>query len=573
MHRRTFVIQSGAAATVITMLPSAAWGRGDRNTVEAGGADEIIKKLSLLNDEKVEGLKGRQIDHPGHQWDGGVADAYEVPNAHTTAGFIRVIGSAYASEFSRYHLAEELIEPLERAVTCLLHVQYEDGTIDLHTTNFHSTPDTAFIINDLGPLYLCLIRLNRPGLENLIEKMDRFFSNAGKCLQVGGIHTPNHRWVVSAALAWVNYILPSHYTGRIDQWLAEGIDQDPDGQYTEKSVGTYSPVCDSMFITMGRLLKRPELFDVVRKNLEMSLYYIQPGGEVVTDASGRQDSAYIRYVDGYYYAYRYFAIADNHPVFAAVCQLIENEMPERITRFLPYLMEDPLFERDGIKASGVPDNYFKRFVHSGIFRIRHGLTDITLIEDNPTFLSFRRGNAVMQSMRLGASFFGRGQFVAEETEVDGEKIVLRRTLTRGYYQPFKPDEIAGDGDWDSMPPRDSRDLSEPQDLNVTVTVEESEGRLTVEAELSGTPHVPVAWEMSFRKGGELTGVQEDTHVEDAFFLEEGWGRYRVGDDVITFGEGSVTHRWTQLRGTEPKQEGLSVYLTGYTPFRHKIFIY
>ena len=36
-------------------------------------------------------------------------------------------------------------------------------------------------------------------------------------------------------------------------------------------------------------MNRDDLLDVARKNLNMTLYYIQPG-EVLTDASGRQDS-------------------------------------------------------------------------------------------------------------------------------------------------------------------------------------------------------------------------------------------------------------------------------------------
>ena len=67
-----------------------------------------------------------------------------------------------------------------------------------------------------------------------------------------------------------------------------------------------------MFTVIGRLLDRPEIQEYARKNLAMSMYYIQPGGEVLTDASGRQDSAYQAFVDQYYYAYRYYAIKDRY---------------------------------------------------------------------------------------------------------------------------------------------------------------------------------------------------------------------------------------------------------------------
>jgi len=116
-------------------------------------------------------------------------------------------------------------------------------------------------------------------------------------------------------------------------------------------------------------------------------------------------------------------------------------------------------------------------------------------------------------------------------------------------------------------------LSEAQTLTTVVTITESTGKISVEADIGGTPHVPVTWEMSFRKGGVLSGVTGDKKVEDAFFLVNGKGQYRQGEDVITFGQGAVTHLWSQMRGMLPRQEGYSVYLTGYTPFKRTLEIF
>ena len=48
------------------------------------------------------------------------------------------------------------------------------------------------------------------------------------------------------------------------------------------------------------------------------------------------------------------------------------------------------------------------------------------------------------------------------------------------------------------------------------------------------------------------------------------GQYQVGKDVITFGPGTVTHKWAIMRGMLPKQYGNSVFITGHTPFKHTI---
>ena len=60
------------------------------------------------------------------------------------------------------------------AMACLMRVQHEDGTIDLHSTNFHSTPDTAFLVNYLSPVYVVLKRMDQKGLSDLIKGLEQF---------------------------------------------------------------------------------------------------------------------------------------------------------------------------------------------------------------------------------------------------------------------------------------------------------------------------------------------------------------------------------------------------------------
>tara|TARA_B110000305_G_scaffold41517_1_gene43286 strand:+ start:249 stop:1970 length:1722 start_codon:yes stop_codon:yes gene_type:complete len=568
--RRLFLKQSGLAATAVSLFPSEVFSQAAGGGL---GSDELLKMLTEINDELIEGLISQQVSLPGERWDGGVADRFEVLNINSTLGFAGRLAISYSSPSSRYYLSSRLEGPMDQAMACVLKVQHEDGTTDLHTTNFHSTPDAAFLVNYISPIFVNLTRLARPGLLGVTGKMEQFLRNAGKALAVGGIHTPNHRWVVCSALARVNALFPSQaYVDRIDDWLGEGIDIDPDGQFTEQSVSIYSPICDTMFLTIGRLLKRDELMDIVRRNLDMTLYYIQPGGEVLTDASGRQDSARIGYIANYYYAYRYFALKDGNPVYAAVCRLIENLMPERIVRYVPELLESPELLEELPVASKIPDNYAKRFAHSGVFRIRSGDADLSVIEENPTFMSFMKGASVLQSIRLAAAFFGsRGMFISEGAEWSGRTVVLTKSHTHGYYQPFPEDERTPDGDMEKMP-REKRAMSELQTLDYRVEVTESKGKVSIDIRIEGTPHVPVSMEMSFRSGGQLSGVVADKNLAGSHFLENGMGQYTQGDDVITFGPGIAEHKWAEIRGMLPKQKGESVYLTGFTPFRHTLHL-
>ena len=48
------------------------------------------------------------------------------------------------------------------------------------------------------------------------------------------------------------------------------------------------------------------------------------------------------------------------------------------------------------------------------------------------------------------------------------------------------------------------------------------------------------------------------------------GSYTVNNDTIQFGPGKAEHKGIQLRGALPAMEAPTVYLTGFTPFKHTI---
>jgi hypothetical protein len=157
--------------------------------------------------------------------------------------------------------------------------------------------------------------------------------------------------------------------------------------------------------------------------------------------------------------------------------------------------------------------------------------------------------------------------------------MLRQTLDGPYFQPFSSDQIAG-GVVPRLTPngtlaadsRTARGRSNVQALDTVVTVEERDGGLVVDVVIEGTANVPTALELAFRRGGRLEGVDPVPGIADAFLLRAGTGRYTSGSDTITFGPGRAEHTWTQLRGALPKWDGLSVYLTGLTPFRTQVRI-
>lgn len=568
MHRRSFLLSTASAVTLgaLGVSPRA---RG------AGPTDAFVARLARANDALVAAVLARQ------QADGAVPNEHGIPTVHDTAGLIATLVAARHATDSRHHRDAALLGPLERAAAYLQAAQHADGTIDLVSTNFHSPPDTAFMVEIIGGVSELLHRADEPAEARLRASLDQFIRRAGEALLTGGVHTPNHRWVVCAALARVHERFPERrYLERVEQWLAEGIDVDPDGQYTEKSTSVYSPVVNRALLTTARLLDRPDLLDPVRRNLEMTLYYVHPDGEVVTEASRRQDRYQRGSMSRYYYGYRTMALRDGNRVFAAMARQIERTAEPQLTSELLTFLAEPEFGGPLPPDAPLPSEYAKVFAHSALARIRRGRVSATVLAQNSTLFSYRKGSAALEAVRLASAFFGKGQFVGQELVVRDGSYVLEQQLDGPYFQPLTADQIA-DGEHVRMAPngtlavgsRAARARSNVQHLTSRVVIRETDGRFQLAFDLGGTDGVPVALELAFRAGGRLEGVAPVDGVADAFLLASGSGRYVLGEEVITFGAGHATHRWTQLRGALQKWEGLSVYLTGYTPFRHTLEIF
>lgn len=568
MNRRAFLVSSAGAIAASALAP--------RLFAAAPARDPLVLDLIHANDESVKSYLTRQERRAGHRWLGGIPDGTGLYMARPTAQLVVTLVCAATSPESAYFHSPSLLEPLRLAARCLLVLQHEDGTTDYPATNFHSTPDTAFTMDAVGPAIALIRAAQWAPLDPILADLSTFARKAGEALATGGVHTPNHRWVVCAALARLNALFPDpRYVSRIDQWLNEGVDLDPDGQFTEKSTSVYSPVVDHALLTVARLLDRPALLEPVRRNLEMTIYYVHPDGEVVTEASKRQDKYQRGSMAAYYLAYRALALRDGDGRFAEMTRRIERSAKGQLTSSLPMLLEEPALQRPLPPGTALPTDYAKVFSHSSLARIRRGEVSATILADNPTILSLRKGTAALEAVRLASAFFGKGQFVGEKLEVADGRYGLRQTLEGPYFQPLTKALLDADGGRVRMAPngiladsaRALRERTNIQRLESVITVNENSGRFDIAISITGTADVPVAVELAFRHGGELRGVEAVPGVKDAFLLRSGRGQYVFEGNSIEFGPGAVDHTWTQLRGALPKWDGQSVYLTGLTPFK------
>jgi hypothetical protein len=532
----------------------------------------------------------------------GIGDTKRRIEPRSLAGALGIVSAAYCAPESVHYKSGELLAVLAQAADRLLGLQHPDGTID--QGNYNSPPDTGFVVQGVCTSLTVLRLMHSAELGRVNGQLETFVRAAGDALSVGGIHTPNHRWVVSSALAQVNALFPSpKYVERIDDWLSEGIDCDVDGQYSERSTGIYSRVIDDALITIARKLHRPELLNPVRRNLAMNLFYMHPDGELETVASRRQDELARGWITTYYLQYRYMAIYDNNRQFAAATRFIEQRGLDHAEPRVPLIefLEEPLYGHDLPAPEPLPSNYVRLFGNSSLARIRkeemsatvYGGSDWPLgfasgLASNPTFFNLRKGAAVLESVRMLPDFFSEGFFRSKGMKVEGNRYFLQQQVSVPYYQPLPkrlrnekgdyPLTSAGGRFWSKLnfPQRPTSNI---QSLNQKITVTRNDCSFELAFDVDGHDGVPITVELTFRKGGKFVGAEPDAQTLDVYRLRQGTGQYRVGEDTITFGPGQVVQEsiltakpYDDPYVGAPHSDSYRLYITGLTPFRRTLSI-
>ena len=229
---------------------------------------EVVKAC----DTGVTRLLRNTVKDTGHPHYGGVmnvAEGYVTPGA--SIGCMLSYAPAYFTAESAYYKSEILMETMFTALNYTENIQREDGTFDLLISNFHSAPDTGFIMHGMGRVYKILDRHAESAKElQLKDKLFSLIKVAARGLHDGGFHTPNHRWVEAAGLAIAYNITKEEYLkDMVLMYLAEGIDIDENGEFTERSPGIYNAVNDNALIILSEEMNKPELASHAAYNLEM----------------------------------------------------------------------------------------------------------------------------------------------------------------------------------------------------------------------------------------------------------------------------------------------------------------
>lgn len=522
---------------------------------------KVDAALVKRHDAAVDQMLKQQITDPSHPGAGGYADEYGMFHPGTGAGLADGFIAAWACPQSRHYHAAELIDRFKLAAAYLTKRQHEDGTVDLLITNFHSTPDLGFVVHGAASAGWLA---RESGAKDAYAAIEPFLRKAGDALSHGGVHTPNHRWVVCEALSQINELMPdAKLVRRAEQWLAEGIDIDADGQYNERSTSIYNPVTDKALLVTALKLKKPELLEPVRRNLESMLYLLHPDGEVVTEISNRQDQYNRAGMDRYWLPLRYLAILDGNGQLAEVTRRVE-ERGASLSAYLRY----PELSKPLPASAPPPDDFHRLMPVLQIARVRRGaMSGTVMLNGNSRVLAMRQGGCVVEAVRFSSAFFGKGQFKPAKWEKADGGYRMTQSLSGPYYQPLNPPRKVDVSEYGAV--RMLRPQSEVQKMDYTVTVREQGKGFRMDIEAQGTAGVPLAVEITLRENVKLEGV-EAARGKDAYVLKQGYATARVGNDAIRFGPGFGEHIYTDVRGAEPRLAGQTVYLCGFTPLKRTI---
>jgi len=574
-------------------------------------------------EHRVEDLAHQQITDPAHPDYGAlISPEYGMTWGQGDAGFVtrvayRFLAAVALGDEQRIATARDLLPRAVLAADAMIRAQRPGGLLDLITVNIDSGPDTGFTVQQLctvvelarlratevaatlakspsgdwlqptqvgfAPVAAGSNRQADPNWAALLSKIEQFIRRAVPGMMDGGFHTPNHRWVIAAALSQAARLFPDLDVRRaVDAYLAEGVDLDAEGFFIERSVGVYDAVNTRSLLLIAENYGWPGALEAVERNLSLDLRLLHADGTAETGLSRRQDYGTREVALGLAPCYLLYHGLRPNPLFSRAAQWLWEQAPTPAGH-LEWLLY-PLFKYgDPAPAdASLPDDFTLHLPANGIYRVRRGPLSASFFQDATRLLSFTFGAAELTSLKIDATYFGGdcGRFIGDRLEVKGGRVVLwsegrRRARRPGYElplgRPVPPEQ------WTAMiAERKLRTLPPLFSLLEAREVADDRGRgfdLRLRT-LDGLDGVAVQLAFDFPPGGvwETADTRTKPVAGQTIFLKQGRGAMRYGNDVIEIGPGAAAHSMWQMREAEPAPNHVRVLLALLTPVDHAFTI-
>ena len=494
----------------------------------------------------------------------------------------------YLCPDSIYYKKPEILDYIELLCFSAEKHTHEDGTNDLVISNFRQ-PE---YFHAPGLCTACrmmtAIPEKTPREAEIAEKVYHITERICHGLLVGGFHTPNHRWVHTAALCHAYNTVrekDERFMELAKKYLAEKIDIDENGEFSERSAGMYSAVSDRALCEIAIQANMPELFEHVKKNLLHVYKFIEKGSLIFTQNSRRKDKGEVgsntlfdfeRYSDICLTAY-----ANTHdPIFL---QIIASALQKRetvgnyslgIETFMTY---PELIESD-IDLSTIPsldEDFHIYHPKTNIVRSKQNGVTCSILAKNPDFLHITVGRLSVRA-RMCSSFFAIAQFLPDKIERIGEK-QYRLTFSRSadYKRPFDTPPEGSENYWSmDYSSRESVCLCEyGYILDITFT----ENGMDLHIKTTGTPNVPFKLEFLTEPNVHVRAGNAMTQAQAGGFICASEGDISLSDfdgDRITFKGAFAKHFYHKnMRGSLPAAPSqYTVFFTDFSPVDRKISI-
>lgn len=573
---------------------------------------EIYEKLVAVNDSWVEDGLNKQVLDSNNEYYGGVTDSENGiawPSHGGTPMVMAVWAAALINKESIYYQDRELLSRLELGAEYMLRFQHEDGTISPGWTNLHSPPDTGFVVVGLAQVYELLSAQQWEPLQKLTTAVRLFLDRTIPALLTGGCHTPNHRWVMTAALGFMYKLTGKpELWERGQQWLAEGMDCTEDGEWTERSNGIYNAVSDVMLYHASKLFDRADLLEPVRRNLRMMSYLVHPNGEVVTDYSGRQDFGQSYDMASYLLVSRLMACEDHDPLFAAIAELAgqATSHPGMLPNnaMVGYLLYPQLREQsvevgelpqsyrviinrefpreyylNGMETAGHGGRIYHSRLHpdfgAPVARQREGDTSVTAMTETNSFFALRHGTARLLAVQI-ASSFEPGFVKMQQMEVLDDGYLLSGSESKGYYSPVPTDRLPETASGAISPwyllPHHLREITHEQHHSVQVKLTEQEDGWRIHLVCQEPERMMAQVTFVFGGEGSFSGAALAPAMAEAQFWTEGTIRYESGNDWMELDGGAQQHLAKEIRNTSYAKGCQTLVVNLMTPYDREFSI-
>lgn len=486
----------------------------------------------------------------------------------------------YKDEASMYFRNSTVLKHMKEYSEGLLREQMPSGFISLFDCNIDSPPDTAFSVMDIAPCYMLIQKCNFTELGEIQNNLELYLKKAAAGLCTGGIHTPNHRWVISAALTLCYEIFKEErYKTRIFDFLHEGLDVNSYGEWTEKSNAIYNSVCDLYLYHIARVFNLDYVFEAITRNLKMMQYLLHPDFSIVTEYSTRQDRAKrMPLTDKYAIIFELMAAHDEDGEFA---YLAEKAL-ETTESFAYLILYRTLFEPKSVASVPISDNYHillnenekeQGGFGSCVLRHRKGDLSLTIMEDQKDFMFLQYGNARMIGMRLVFGWFGVAAVAFDSlTKTSENQYKLETVLTGSYMDAFPREMTEGKKGKFEKFEYDGRLKTSVLKLKLTIEIEIIENQIDIVFKCDDMPHLCAQVVCLFDKDGTLSG--DTLEKVDAYnsFLPQGNVTYQNGTDVIHIDGGCKEHKLVNIRNYVTDINANNILINYLSPYQKKISI-